>query len=247
MLYLSEISCLSYNLTRHRVKIMPYTRITKRVLLWDMYNQSLAPHKNFYSSEIRSILNQNGLLHFYSNDIKPNILRKILKETLYEKDMKTCQLVCLNSPQLKTYNAINDFNVEKIQLQIPLNFKFKSTFCKFKMSTLPLRIVTGRWERPKIVNNERYCLQCSEYIKYDKFFIRQNIDHIYDYICETELHFALKCEKHTVIRNNFFKSINISYFENCNTERELLFVLCNNKALVRKFAMYITNCYDNHK
>ena len=230
-----------------RIKNMPDTRITKRVLLWDMHVQSLDDRKNTFSSEIYSILSRNGLSHYYYNYIKPKNLRKILNKTLYDKDMNDCQLACLNSSQLRTFNVINDFNAEKIHLHIPLNFKFKSTFCKFRLSTLPIRIVTGRWERPKIIHNERYCLQCFEYIKYDKFYIRNNIDYLYDYLCETELHFALRCGKHAELRYSFFKSINTTYFVNCSNEKEVLFVLCNNRDLVRKFAMYITTCFDNRK
>ena len=161
--------------------------------------------------------------------------------------MKNLQLSCLNSSQLVTYNILNDFLSEKRYLQIPLNFKFKSTFCKFRLSILPLRIVTGRWERPKVINTERYCLQCNEFKNYDKYFIRYNIEHLYHYLCETELHFALKCNKHNALRFEFFNDIGSSYFINCKTDAEILFVLCNNPDLTRKFAMYITKCYDNRR
>ena len=171
------INMISYWL---RVKCMPESRITKRVLNWDLYVQENNPSFKTYSSNIFSILNTHGLLHYYTSYIKPKTLTKLLSEVLYKKDMNDCQLACLNSSQLITYNQINNFDTEKIHLMIPLNFRFKSVLSKFRMSTLPIRIVTGRWERPKLKRNERYCLQCNEYRNYDTNYIRYNIDELYD-------------------------------------------------------------------
>ena len=128
-----------------------------------------------------------------------------------------------------------------------MNFKFKTTFCKFRLSVLPFRIVTGRWERPKLVNTERYCLQCNEYKKYDKFLLRFNIQNLHNSVCETEIHFALKRSQHANLRSNLFRSIDPSYFLTCKTDVDILYVLCNNPEIIRKFAVFIANCYENRK
>ena len=164
---------------------------------------------------------------------------------MFDREMENCQLSCLNSPQLRTYNEINDFNSEKFHLKIFLNFRHKTVLSKFRMSTLPIRIVTGRWERPKLKSSERYCLQCLKHSIYDKFYLRANIDSLYHDVCETECHFALKCSRHASIRLKYFSNIDKSHFTYCNSDNNIIKMLCNHPDLVRSFAAYLTECYDN--
>ena len=65
---------------------------------------------------------------------------------------------CLEKPKLRTYVQIKDFNFKENYLTIPMSFICRKHLALTRLSNLPIRIETARYERPRIDTNMRLCL-----------------------------------------------------------------------------------------
>ena len=58
------------------------------------------------------------------------------------------------------YCNLNNFDNEKVYLKMPIAFPLKKHYVQARIGTLPLRVHTGRFERPRIVDSVRICRNC---------------------------------------------------------------------------------------
>ena len=112
------------------------------------------------------------------------------------------------------------FHLSKPYLDMPLNFPLKKFYVKCRLGILPIRLHTGRFERPRIPEADRLCVHC----KSKKF------DNI--------LHFCLICPFNSEERDIMLSQIPYSNFIHL-TDTEKLQILLNDPILVKIVAMFI--------
>ena len=149
-----------------------------------------------------------------------------LKLNLLQKDKKKLESQCKNKPKLRVYNQIANFSDKKIYLSKPLSFIQRKAIAKLRLGVLPIRIETGRYERPKRSALERTCKQCDLNVP------------------ENEIHFLLHCPKHVHIRQLFSQKIILEDFFNLNDVDKLKY-LVNHPEIVKSTTQFIINCFDN--
>ena len=67
---------------------------------------------------------------------------------------------CTSKPKLRTFNTFMDFGTTPSYLLIPLSFVQKMFLAKTRLAALPIRLETGRYERPRLLEQERLCPSC---------------------------------------------------------------------------------------
>ena len=146
MRWLEPRSRAQIRMVRHflRIRRLPDTRLTKRVFLSDLRTSKYGT-VNCWSTEIHSILNNNGLGHYFSNSGDDKYIIKSLTDSLLKFDIEYFQNSCLSSPKLRTYVNMVDFSQENVYLYKPLSMTQKSNLAKFRLGSLPLRIETDHY------------------------------------------------------------------------------------------------------
>ena len=64
---------------------------------------------------------------------------------------------CLDKPKSRNYTQIKDFDHKESYLTIPMSFICRKYLALARLSNLPLRIETARYERPKVEVYQRIC------------------------------------------------------------------------------------------
>ena len=141
-----------------RVLKMNDLRLTKKIHLWD---KSFFEQHNIqtWSSEVRDILLTHNLGHIFSPNInfcQQNVIDQ-LKRSMMVKQNTELKRQCLDKPKLRNYVHIKDFYVPSSYLTIPMPFVARKFLALTRLSNLPIRIETARYERPKIDANLRFC------------------------------------------------------------------------------------------
>ena len=108
-----------------------------------------------------------------------------LKKNLWQKQVIFIRDNCQAKPKLKLYNGIMEFGKTPAYLLKPLPFVQKMFLAKLRLSALPLRIETGRYERPRLEASARLCLSCNDGLS-----------------VENEEHLIFECEKYASLRDH---------------------------------------------
>ena len=210
----------------HRLICMSETRITKKIFLWDreLWHSGRA---HTWTEEVESILDRNNMKETFNLNIfslKDAIDR--LKVSLISKDMAKLKNLCHNLPKLRSYVSLADFSAPKMYLTKPMSYAQRRMIAKIRLGCLPIRIETGRFERPKKNAEQRICLQC-------------HMDEI-----ESEEHFLLVCPRHSRLRSSLLgKFLN----ESCQTldQTGKLAFLLNDSSAVKATAQFILKALEN--
>ena len=210
----------------HRLVSMPDNLLTKKIFLWDL---RLTENHNFgtWTKEVKEVLNRNDSMALFTTnifDVKTAISE--IRNSLLLKDQNLLKNKCKNSPKLRTYNTITEFSSDKSYLSKPLSFVQRKFMAKLRLGVLPIRIETGRYERPRKEAFERVCKQC-------------NTSEV-----ENEIHFLLKCPRHAQLRTSFLTKIADDQFTSLNVDAKFKFLL-NSPALAKVTAQFIIDAFDN--
>jgi hypothetical protein len=104
----------------------------------------------------------NNSINLFTNNIFD--VKTAITETracLLKKDQIKLENLCKKLPKPRTYNLISEFAADKSYLSKPLSFVQRKFLAKLRLGVLPIRIETGRYERPRKTEAERVCKQCS--------------------------------------------------------------------------------------
>ena len=129
-------------------------------------------------------------------------------------------------PKLRTYNLISEFSTDKSYLSKPLSFVQRKFLAKLRLGVLPIRIETGRFERPRKEAADRICKQCPNNSP------------------ETEVHFLIECPRHTQLRATFFSKISDENFTSLSDIEKLKF-LVNCPEIAKLTAQFVIDAFDN--
>ena len=125
----------------------------------------------------------------------------------------------------KTYKIITWSLQEKSYLSRPLSFTQRKLLAKLRLGILPIRIETGRYERPKLEASRRHCLQCNS------TFV------------EDEAHFLLYCMKHSDRRAILLSQVNVQEFFSSYSTTEKLDYLLNCSDMVKHTAKFVKESF----
>ena len=152
--------------------------------LWD---KSVSDHRNIqtWSSEIRSILFDHNQGHIFDPEINfcPSTVIQKLKESMSVKQAVNLKQICLEKPKLRTYVQFKDFGSIPSYILKPMSFICRKYLALTRLSNLAIRIETGRFERPKLDANLRFCPACN---------VNASI--------EDEFHFIFQCVAYNDLR-----------------------------------------------
>ena len=210
----------------HRMSKMNDERLTKKVFLWDKgLNDSGII--NTWSSEIKNILHRNGLTHIYDHGIfsRKDVIKN-LTAALLEKDRTAWQSKGRTLPKLRTFFKLKDFYTDSTYIYKPLSFMQRKLMSQFRLGVLKLRIETGRYVRPRLPPEQRFCQICN------------------NGEVEDELHFLLICRRYDQARQNLFSHINDMHSFMDLSNEEKLKLLVNDSSLVKQTAKFLANSYE---
>ena len=114
---------------------------------------------NTWSSEVKSILHENGLDYIFENQHIFNCKEIVskLKLSMAKKQQEIIKFECENKPKLRTFMLFKDFQTLPPHVGKPLSFVERKTISKLRLGILPLRIETARYTKPIIPENRRVC------------------------------------------------------------------------------------------
>ena len=183
--------------------------------------------KNCWSTEVKDIFSKNNLGHVFSTfpfNIKATIDSQ--SHSLLRKAQTKWKNDCNNMPKLRTYVKMDDFFRSKSYLSKPLSFVQRKFLAKFRLGVLPIRIETGRYERPRLAENDRICLVCDE------------VNAI-----ENEQHFLMTCSAYNRIRNDLFSKVEADDFLTWDSTKQFQYLTCDS-SIVKSTAQFIINAFD---
>jgi hypothetical protein len=70
--------------------------------------------------------------------------------------------MCQNKPKLRTFITFKDFGTTPNYILMPLSFIQRKFMAKLRLSSLPIRLETGRYERPRLPEQARLCKVCAD-------------------------------------------------------------------------------------
>ena len=135
---------------------------------------------------------------------------------------------CKTFPKLRTFVEIQDFNNTSPCLSLALSFTQRSSITKARLGCLPIRLETGRYTRPCIPAEERYCLVCPN--------INEEVECIY--------HVLFSCFSYVEERKVWWSKLLLpEHFLFLSKNQQLTEVL-SNASNVKNTAKYILICLD---
>ena len=212
----------------HRLTHMSDDRLTKRVFLWDLNLTESNKSISTWSREVKDILSRNNLVSSFSlNPFDIKLIVESLKNSLKQKDLGRLHAESLNAAKLRTYVHVSGNSTSKTYLGKPLSHIQRKYMAKLRLGILPLRLESGRYERPQLNASNRVCKQCL-------------LGEV-----ENEEHFMLKCPKHSFRRNLLFSSIkNLDIFTSMNNLDKLKFLL-NDPDIVKSSSQFIIDSFHS--
>ena len=112
-----------------------------------------------WSSEVKDILQNHNLSSIYEQrqifPFKSTI--ESLKSSMKKMQIDIVKSECEKKPKLRSFLAFKDFSSLSSHVGKPLTFLERKMISKLRLGILPLRIETGRYERPILPEAQRLC------------------------------------------------------------------------------------------
>ena len=215
----------------HRLVKMEDTRLTKLVYLWD---KSLAVQS--WTSEVKSVFeDSNQSTIFESGHLFPiKATVKNLEEYFLKIQQASLELQCLNMSKLRTFLTFKNFLSVPSYLTKPLTFVQRRIMAKIRLGSLALRIETGRYSRPRLLENERTCQVCR--LDTDQIELIGEV--------ESEIHFIFNCNRYSDIRLIWLNRLSLPVDFNFLNVYQKLDLVLNHPENVKATAQFLLNAYD---
>ena len=169
----------------HRVIKMNSNRLTKKIFLWDK-KLNVENLLNTWHSEVKSIFAAGNMSDIYENETVfelKSVIEK-LQNCMLLAQQADLKIECENKPKLRTFMKFKDFSRTPSYLTKPLSFIQRKFVAKIRLGCLEIRIETGRYARPRLTEEARTCLVCTN----------QNQE------VENEVHFLFNCQAYEAER-----------------------------------------------
>ena len=141
-----------------RLYSLPNSRLLRKVFDWDCrLNETGAI--STWSSEVKDILHSNNMSIIF--DTKQTFhVKSIIANLRSSMELKQRELVkkeCASKPKLRTFISFKDYDNLSPHIGKALSFIERKTLSKLRLGILPLRLETGRFQRPLIPEDQRLC------------------------------------------------------------------------------------------
>ena len=211
-----------------RILKMDNNRLTKQIYLWDKsFFETL--NVQTWSSEVRDILLNHNLDYIFDPEVNfcaKSVIDK-LKESMSIKQNADLKARCVEKPKLRTFITFKEFGSIPSYLTIPIPFICRKYLALTRLSNLSIRIETGRFERPRINENLRFCPACVDGTS-----------------VENEHHVIFKCSVYSDLRTVWFRKIKVpDNFSELVSAEQLKLVL-NSPENVKVTAQFILDAYN---
>ena len=210
-----------------RIKKMDDSRLTKQIFNWD---KSFSEMQNLptWSSEVKSILSDHNLIQYFEGNGPINgqsVITK-LKESMSVHQNVKLKAMCLAKPKLRTFVTFKEFGTTPSYILMPMSFILRKYLALARLSNLAIRMETGRFERPPIPENFRFCPTCKENL------------------IENESHLIFQCETYHTLRQNWLSKVVLPQnFQDLEASQKLKIVL-NDSKNVKVTAQFILDAYN---
>ena len=131
----------------------------------------------------------------------------------------------LHLPKLRTYINLVYPGENKAYIHKPLTFIQRKSLAKLRLGVLALRIETGRYEYPKLPEEQRSCLICGQ-----------------DTV-ENEIHFLIYCPVYNEKRTELYNSVDRLDFPTMTDIRKVQY-LTSDENIVKRTAQYIVDSWN---
>ena len=199
-----------------------------KILNWDKNFSRQFPSISTWHSEVKQIFEIHNILNYFEKEGKlPTLMMENLKQSMLVKQTSDLQLKCNLMPKLRTFTKFMEYGKTPAYLLKPLSFVQKMFLAKTRLAALPLRLETGRYERPRLLEQERLCPSCGS---------KQEV--------ENEEHFIFFCPNYHFLRQKWLTELDKppNFFELITNDKfKLIF---NKPENVKITAQYIVNCSD---
>ena len=128
--------------------------------------------------------------------------------------------------KLRTFIRFKHFKQKTLYLSKPLSFIQRKFLAKFRLGVLPLRIETGRYQRPRLPAEERLCKMC-------------NSGEV-----EDEIHFLLRCNLYAMERQALIAKLPQPDLFSILTNIEKMEILMNDPQVIKSTAQFIIDSSD---
>ena len=136
--------------------------------------------------------------------------------------------------KLRTFLTFKNFLSVPSYLTKPLTFVQKRIMAKIRLGSLALRIETGRYSRPRLLENERTCQVCR--------LDTEQIEFIGE--VESEIHFIFNCNRYSDIRLIWLNRLSLPVDFNFLNVYQKLDLVLNHPENVKATAQFLLNAYD---
>ena len=158
-----------------------------------------------------------------------------LQQNLLKVQQTRLELECLNKPKLRTFITFKKFHEMPAYLKRTLSFAQRKIMAKLRLGCLPIRLETGRYSRPRLLENERICQVCYQSNVTSNPYIGE---------VEHEVHFLFNCNRYEDLRKLWLEKLTLTPdFCLLNVFQKLDIVL-NHPENVKITAQYLINAYD---
>ena len=83
-----------------------------------------------------------------------------MKQAYHQIQSRHLEQECLTKPKLRTFIQFNDFESIATYITLPLSYFQRRAVAKLRLGCLPLRVETGRYQVPRLPEDERTCPLC---------------------------------------------------------------------------------------
>ena len=215
----------------HRLLNMDCTRLPKKVFKWDqrLNNENRI---STWSNEIKEIFHESNLEMIYSNeynfDLKFTI--KYMEQEYLKKQAIQLREECMQLPKLRTFILFKNFNIEEVYPKKHLSFYNRRLLARMRLGCLPLHIETGRYEVPRLKEEDRLCKICQ--LCYCESVV------------ESETHFLFQCPAYRIERDKWFHAMNLPLDFNTLTIGNKLSLIFNEPCNIKSTSAYIAGAFS---
>ena len=207
-----------------RVLKLSEEKLPKLIMLWD---KNLTDRYQTWYGEVKTIFDTHNMSEFFGQGSCVESTIRKLRESMWVKQHVESRINCLEKPKLRTFVTFKDFGSTPPYILKPLSFLQRKFIAKIRLSALPLRIETGRYERPRLEIHERLCPSCND---------AESI--------ESEEHFIFKCVKYSEIRQIWIdKLLKNEDFVNLDPSEKFK-VIFDQPENIKLTAQFIINIFD---
>ena len=207
----------------NRIQCMNENRLTKLIYRWDraLNDRQIV---DTWSNEVSKIFSKCSMAPIFNSDCRfvgSSVIARISDELMREQ-MRDLSNECMIKPKLRTFRLFKEFQDVPAYIKKPLSFNQRRNIARIRLGCLPLRIETGRYTIPRLPEESRSCLACSQ----DEPLVLVNGAQTESRPVESESHFLFDCVAYDSERANYFSKMNLpDNFESMSYEDKLKLVL----------------------